>query len=1475
MLPDKIKTRVTGYADYWTVIRQIEKAFKEIGLIDLESFIIKNSNYRELATVDGFRFYFNVTSPLEKSTYVELLETGEKIKAFTLWPNIFQTSATGDEGIEGPVIFAPEGTLDSLSTGAKEANVTISGSIVVMNYSSEDNWKLAFNLGAKAVIFLEDQKINRIEDEKKLNNLPIRFTRVFVEKENVKSILRIRPGSRVKIFSKLDMENLRACDLIAVLPGSGNLQSEILTILAHVDSWSAVPAKSPGVDEGTGVIMLIELAKYFSEVYANSSEPRRTIFFVVTSGHWEGLSGARELSEFLLFHLLPSMKDYHFGMFVELSISSDSDSIGLNGLPYGTFSGFSSYSSTIYSQFFISLQKIYYDEVLKNLYGQDFVDSKVLPLDTVNFPVREPLDAEPFAYAGMLALTVYSAGSLRLHQRTIYDTMDFVNTKNLLTQMKAVFALIDVLSSRTMTELGVTAALNPTRYKESDPLVFGGWGSVVINGDIVYYDLLKGFYDKKDLKGKNLVIYLDIYNSINYLDARAHIIARIDPAENQNLTFSVVGLPINIASSYGPVLWYFTAFAINSTDGSTIYAPDLGDYGNSMLNFYGFTIWRGDYFKRIVVFKCGSAVLFDQLDPITFSSFYVDPNIIQATYAQSLSISLRLFNHMTHSEFTSYFVYQPTFSYSSLSMVFVPVGEAVASEPFEIIMERATSGRNLVISILSNSSSQNPEGYGHIVRKGEQLVIHNTGLRFAIDTFRLTSLRSNPLEKYNVVPYYVRSWLNATSVALSLSRSKYELSDYTAFYNNYINAWNIASMSYSETMNIMHDIINTSMFFSIGLIPVIFVLERLIGFSGYKRLAFLVGGYMIGSILMYFLHPGYAIASNIGVAIISFTVMLLAFPVFYVIISGTLNILKEFRTKIMGAHFSEISKEAVFMLSFSFGVENMRKRPLRLVLTLSTISLVTFSLVSLTAWNLSINPQPITTSYLHGKVPYEGILIRNSQQGQPISSGLYDFVLSRLQGSRYKLTVRSYLIPMALKPELKPSINIYNKNGSFYPIEGILGVTPDESNFFDFNDALTNGQWIRPGDYDVAIISKEAADSLNLRVGDHISYGGLDLKIVGILNSSKASAFYDLDGNLITPLTSFVEAGGTVTYENIAWSRTLIVPYKLSLTLGGRPFSISIISDERKLNEIIDDLTSFTEGKYSVYYGKGTNVDVFTLLKRLNLSGIEAFTFPLIIAIFAILNSMLGNVMERTKDISTLSSIGLSPLHIVSLFLSESIVYAILGSFMGYITGLVGIRLIMPFLPANMEPNYSSLSIILSVFFALLATISSSIYPFYKVSRMVTPSLERKWRLTTKPSGNKWNIPLPFEIAPFEVKGMIIFLKEFIEAHQTSLHPEFSVRSSIDMISSKEDDKEILGISFVVGLPPYDVGIVQNVEILAIKSTEKDTYSIIINLQRMEGPLIQWTKTNYFFVDAMRRQILLWRSLGQREKFNYIERGER
>ncbi|MGB9895737.1 MAG: M28 family peptidase, partial [Thermoproteota archaeon] len=790
LMPNQIKTRVTGYSDYWTVVSQVERKFKEIGLVEFQYFIKNSTSSFNSSRVDGYRFYFNVTSPIEETSYIEVLQTNQKIVAHSLWPNLFQTSSTSEDGIEGPLIFAKDGSLESLSQGSKEAGAPVAGSIVVMNYSSGDNWKLAFKFGAKAVIFVEDSKINRVEDERKMINLPIKFTRVFIDEKNSKELLRLKPGTKVKVYSRIELENVKACDLIGVLPGKGDLKYEILTVMAHVDSWSAVPAIAPGVDEGLGVVTLIELAKYFQTLYAQSTSSRRTILFIVTSAHWEGITGARELSEFLLFNLLPHLKQYHFGIFVDLSLSSDSDIIGLNALPYGTFSGFSSYSSTVYSQFFISLQKIYYNDVLRNLYGDNFVSSKVLPIDVVNYPVREPLDSEPFAYAGMVVLSLYSAGSFRFHQRTISDLKNFVNLSNLQIQMKAIFPLIDILTSKTLTELGISTQIIPTRFRESDPLVAGGWGSITMNGDVAYYDLLKGFYEKSNLVKKDLVVYVDVFNSINYLDPRSHILVQIDPLTNQNLSFSVVSLPINIASSYGPVSWFFTAFVLNSTDNSIIYAPDLGDYGNSLLNFYGFTIWRENYFKRIVVFKCGSAVLNDQLDPISFSTFYVDPNIIQPTYANSLPISIRLLNHKTHSEFTSYFVYQPVFSYSSLAMVFIPVTESLPSEPFEILLMRSVSGRTEVTSVLSNSTIKNPDGYGYIIRTGEQLNILYTGFKFAEDTFLLTTSRSETLKKYNALPYYVELLENNANSTLLLTDKAIKNNNYLNFYNSYITAWN-------------------------------------------------------------------------------------------------------------------------------------------------------------------------------------------------------------------------------------------------------------------------------------------------------------------------------------------------------------------------------------------------------------------------------------------------------------------------------------------------------------------------------------------------------------------------------------------------------------------------------------------------------------------------------------------------------------
>ena len=60
---------------------------------------------------------------------------------------------------------------------------------------------------------------------------------------------------------------------------------------------------------------------------------------------------------------------------------------------------------------------------------------------------------------------------------------------------------------------------------------------------------------------------------------------------------------------------------------------------------------------------------------------------------------------------------------------------------------------------------------------------------------------------------------------------------------------------------------------------------------------------------------------------------------------------------------------------------------------------------------------------------------------------------------------------------------------------------------------------------------------------------------------------------------------------------------------------------------------------------------------------------PLLIAGFIIFNTMLSSLAERKREIYIYTSLGLAPLHIGVLFLSEAITYGLLGSIFGYITG--------------------------------------------------------------------------------------------------------------------------------------------------------------------------------------------------------------
>ncbi|TVR65783.1 MAG: M20/M25/M40 family metallo-hydrolase [Gemmatimonadales bacterium] len=77
---------------------------------------------------------------------------------------------------------------------------------------------------------------------------------------------------------------------IATIPGT-ELPDEYVVLSAHVDTWDGAPG---AVDNGTGVVLMMEAVRILREVYPN---PRRTILV----GHWggeeQGLNGSRAFAE--------------------------------------------------------------------------------------------------------------------------------------------------------------------------------------------------------------------------------------------------------------------------------------------------------------------------------------------------------------------------------------------------------------------------------------------------------------------------------------------------------------------------------------------------------------------------------------------------------------------------------------------------------------------------------------------------------------------------------------------------------------------------------------------------------------------------------------------------------------------------------------------------------------------------------------------------------------------------------------------------------------------------------------------------------------------------------------------------------------------------------------------------------------------------------------------------------------------------
>jgi len=441
-------------------------------------------------------------------------------------------------------------------------------------------------------------------------------------------------------------------------------------------------------------------------------------------------------------------------------------------------------------------------------------------------------------------------------------------------------------------------------------------------------------------------------------------------------------------------------------------------------------------------------------------------------------------------------------------------------------------------------------------------------------------------------------------------------------------------------------------------------------------------------------------------------------------------------------------------------------------------------------------------------------------------------------------------------------------------VPAFLGLPPEES-YFTLERALLIGRTFMEGDYYAVILTNEQAKLLNVTIGDQVTWSGLNLTVVGIVDSVVLSTVLDLDQRGVPPndpARMNPPPGSSVVpeYVPLSWDRVLIVPAQFALDIGGYVGSVAASPQKGNIETYVEELALLlSQSGFDITFSSGKGILAYRNIRWFAAKGWEAVMVPAILGLMVVLMTMLGAVYERVGEIRIYEALGGSPRSIASMFLVESTIYAIIGGVIGYIMGVLGglalYRLGVISVEQGFIPNYYSFTVILTALFALGVTILSSIYPSFKAGRLVTPSLLRRWRFPTAPRGDYWDIPLPFNVTREEVVGVLHYVLEFLGMYGKSRELEFYVEEA--GIVKKEEE---MGLRAVVGLSPYEAGIKQEVLLWAFPIS-KDRYSFRVRLHRLRGIYDIWMSSNRSFVDKLRKQLLLWRSLPWDQKIKYVE----
>ena len=390
----------------------------------------------------------------------------------------------------------------------------------------------------------------------------------------------------------------------------------------------------------------------------------------------------------------------------------------------------------------------------------------------------------------------------------------------------------------------------------------------------------------------------------------------------------------------------------------------------------------------------------------------------------------------------------------------------------------------------------------------------------------------------------------------------------------------------------------------------------------------------------------------------------------------------------------------------TLALRNIRKRGIRSWLTMLGIFIGIAAVVSLISMGSGLR-EAITGQF--GELGADKLVVQNAETGfgPPGSTAV-----KKLTSHDLDIVKRVSGVEMAIPRLLRPATVEFNDEVTY----GFLAsITDDRKEVELIYEALGlelgSGRLLTAEDRGKVIVGADYVDSVfdkEIRVGSRLIIQGESFQVVGILK--KASSFI-VNSVLIMPEADM----------------------KKILSIDDEIDLIAVqVTDEDKSEQIATDIEdAFRKDRklkkgqedFTVQTPQQSLQAINTILAIINIVIVGIATISLLVGGIGITNTMYTSVLERTKEIGVMKSIGAKNRDVLGIFLVESSLLGFVGGVVGAIIGLgmaylISFAVNSAFTGLTFNITLSWPLIIGSILFALVVGTISGIVPALQASRM-------------------------------------------------------------------------------------------------------------------------------------------------------------